>query len=216
MNQPGAFYRLTAKFIAIQKLTNLRILINMATTSYMGKIHWVPEIGDPTLMGWITVIIYFFVALICLKATVVSTNDKSTKKFWIFLTIFLVFLGINKQLDLQTLFTVIGKNLAIEQGWYKDRRIIQVGFIILIGLMGTIGLFYLFKKYKNTASEIKIALTGCMILFSFILIRASSFHHMDIFINFKIMGVKMNWFLELGGLTIIGVGILKYIHTNKT
>lgn len=187
----------------------------MATTNIFGKIHWVPDIGDPTIIGWLTVAVYFTVSLICLKAAFTTKNDKSTKTFWIFLTIFLVFLGINKQLDLQTLFTLIGKNLAIEQGWYKDRRIIQVGFIVLLGLVGTIGLIYLFKKYKNTASEVKTALAGCIVLFSFILIRASSFHHMDILINFEIRGVKMNWILELGGLTIIGVCALKYLYKDK-
>ena len=177
--------------------------------------QWLPSIGDPTVMGWVTVAAYFFVALICLKATLISKNDKSIKSFWIFITVFLIALGINKQLDLQTLFTVIGRNLAIEQGWYKDRRTIQAGFIILLGLMGAIGLIFLFKKYKRNASDIKIALTGCIILFSFILIRASSFHHMDILINHKIMGVEINWVLELGGLTIIGASAIKYLYKDK-
>lgn len=188
----------------------------MATTSYMGKIVWVPEIGDPTIIGWLTVAVYFIGALMCLKATFISQDDKSIKTFWICLTLFLIFLGLNKQLDLQTLFTLIGKNLAIEQGWYENRLTVQITFIILIGLIGTTGLIFLFKKYKSTSYEIKITLTGCIILFSFILIRASSFHHMDIFINWELIGIKMNWVLEIGGLSIIGVGALKYMHNNKT
>ena len=184
--------------------------------------HWVPSIGDPTIIGWVTVIIYFFVALLCFnsyrstKSIALDTNHTSNKKFWLFLTLFLIALGINKQLDLQTLFTHLGRSISIEQGWYSNRHIVQVTFIILIGLIGTTGLIFLFKTYKNTVSEIKIVLMGCMILFSFILIRASSFHHMDIFINFKLFGAKMNWVLELGSLTIIGAGALKYLHNSKT
>ena len=134
----------------------------------------------------------------------------------LFLTFFLLALGINKQLDLQSLFTQIGKDIAIEQGWYKDRRIIQTGFIILIGLVGVTTLTILIKTYHNTSSSVKIALAGCTILFSFILIRASSFHHMDIFINMKLIGVRMNWLLELGGLTIIGMGAFRYFYSKKT
>lgn len=177
--------------------------------------HWVPSIGDPTLIGWLTVAVYFIVALIFLKATVISKNDNPIKVLWGFLTLSLIFLGINKQLDLQTLFTLIGKSLAIEQGWYQYRKITQITFIVLVGLIGTTGLILLFKKYKSTSFEIKIILIGCMVLFSFILIRASSFHHMDVFINMKIIGARMNAILELGGLSIIAAGVLKYLYKNK-
>ena len=180
------------------------------------NISWVPSIGDPTIIGWLTVIVYFIVALICLKAAFISKNDKSIKIFWIFLTFFLIFLGLNKQLDLQTLFTLIGKNLAIEQGWYENKRTVQIAFIVLVWLIGTAGFIFLFKKYKNTTYEIKTALTGSIILFAFVLIRASSFHHIDIFTNWNLIGIKLNWILELGGLTVIGVGALKYLRKIKT
>jgi len=178
--------------------------------------RWVPSIGDPTIIGWVTVAVYFIVAIICLKATFTSSSEKSIKNFWLFLTFFLIALGINKQLDLQSLLTQIGKGIAIEQGLYKDRHIVQAGFIILIGLLGVTALTFLIKTYRNTNFSIKTALTGCVILFSFILIRASSFHHMDIFINMKLVGVKMNWLLELGGLAIIGVGGFRYFYNKKT
>lgn len=172
--------------------------------------RWAPSIGDPTVMGWVTVAVYFTVAIICLKAATTENANKSEKHFWFYLTFFLIALGINKQLDLQSLLTQTGKDLAIAQGWYKDRRFMQMGFIILIGLLGVTGTIVLLKTYRNAKTSIKIALVGCIILFVFILARASSFHHMDIFINFKFIGVKMNWLLELGGLAIIGTGSYQY------
>ena len=178
--------------------------------------RWVPGIGDPTIIGWVTVAVYFIVAIICLKAAFTSNYEKPIKNFWLFLTLFLIALGINKQLDLQSLLTQIGKDMAISQGWYKDRRLVQAGFIILIGLLGITALTFLIKTYRNANFSIEIALTGCIILFSFILIRASSFHHMDIFINMKLVGVKMNWLLELGGLAIIGLGGFRYFYSKKT
>lgn len=186
--------------------------------------HWVPSIGDPTIIGWVTVAIYFIVAVICLKAAFTSKLDgnqnksnqeKSIKTFWLFLTFFLIALGINKQLDLQSLLTQIGKDLAIAQGWYKDRRVVQMGFIILIGLLGVTGSAILLKIYWNANTAIKIAFTGSVILFVFILMRASSFHHMDIFINMKLAGMRMNGILELGGLAIIGTGGFRYFYSKK-
>ena len=177
--------------------------------------RWVPSIGDPTIIGWVTVVTYFIVAIICLKAAFTSSSEKSIKNFWLFLTLCLIALAINKQLDIQSLFTQIAKDTAISQGWYKDRRLVQIGFIILIGLLGITALTIIIRTYRNTSSSVKIALAGCVILFVFILVRASSFHHMDIFINMKFAGVKMNWLLELGGLTIIGTGGFRYFYSKK-
>ena len=178
--------------------------------------RWAPSIGDPTVMGWVTVVVYFTVAIICLKAATTENANKSEKLFWFYLTFFLIALGINKQLDLQSLLTQTGKDLAIAQGWYKDRRFMQMGFIILIGLLGVTGTIILLKTYRNANTAIKIAFIGCIILFVFILMRASSFHHMDILINMELAGVRMNGILELGGLAIIGVGGFLYFYSKST
>lgn len=188
----------------------------MAIESHLDKFHWVPGIGDPTFIGWFTVAVYFLAVIICFKASLITKTNNSAKTFWLFLALILIVLGINKQLDLQTLFTLIGKNIAIEQGWYKDRRIIQVGFIIFIGFLGVIGLSTLLIKNKSACAEIKTALFGCVILFTFIIIRAASFHHMDVFINMKLIGITVNGVLELGSLIIICTAGFKYIMRNKT
>jgi hypothetical protein len=38
-------------------------------------------------------------------------------------------LGINKQLDLQTALTELGRVLALSQGWYEQRQVVQFWFI---------------------------------------------------------------------------------------
>ena len=177
--------------------------------------RWAPSIGDPTVMGWVTVVVYFTVAIICLKVATAENTNKSEKHFWFYLTFFLIALGINKQLDLQTLLTQIGRDLAIAHGWYEDRRIIQSAFIILIGFLGLTSMAILMRIYRNAHTPIKIVFAGCIILFIFILMRASSFHHMDILINIKLVGIKMNWILELGGLAIIGITGYRYTKNNN-
>lgn len=187
------------------------------------NIRWSPGIGDPSLIGWVTFGLYFIVALICLKSALVSSTEKHSttlysakplKTFWLVLTFLLIFLGINKQLDLQTLLTQIGRNISLYQGWYEYRRPVQFIFILTIGLLGVTTLAFLIKTYRDTCSSIKIALTGCVILYVFIIIRASSFHHMDIFSDFKFITIKINSLLEIGGIVIIGVGGYKYAKQN--
>ena len=52
-------------------------------------------------------------------------NGRRVKLFWMGLAALLVFLGFNKQLDLQTAFTFLAKDFAKATGWYENRRIVQ-------------------------------------------------------------------------------------------
>ena len=55
---------------------------------------------------------------------------------WNALAVGLLLLGINKQLDLQTALTELGKILAARQGWYEHRQRVQIDFIIGVVLVG--------------------------------------------------------------------------------
>ena len=56
--------------------------------------------------------------------------------FWLTLALLLLFLGINKQLDLQTLLNDIGRRKARAEGWYGNRRYYQTMFIAAVTVLG--------------------------------------------------------------------------------
>src|SRR2546423_5657387 len=90
--------------------------------------RWRPGIGDPTFIGWVTVVAYFVAAYFCWRASRNGLHGRKVRWFWTGLTALLVFLGFNKQLDLQTALTFIGKDFAKATGWYENRRVVQVFF----------------------------------------------------------------------------------------
>jgi glucose-6-phosphate-specific signal transduction histidine kinase len=123
-------------------------------------------------------------------------------------TLGLVLLGINKQLDLQTWFTLFGKHLAQEQGWYEQRRTYQAAFIggVAVAAIATLaGLRWLVGK---GTIPVRVALLGGVFLASFVLIRASSFHHVDQMLGMDFEGIKVNWILELGSISCIALAAL--------
>lgn len=120
----------------------------------------------------------------------------------------MLFLGINKQLDLQTFFTASLKYLALEQGWYGQRRLFQKAFILLSVILGVTFMIAMIKVYYKVIKFHFIAVVGLFFLVLFILLRASSFHHMDVFINQKLYGMKLNWILELSGITFVLINAL--------
>src|SRR5205085_8940882 len=51
------------------------------------------------------------------------------RRAWYSISSLFLALGINKQLDLQSALTELGKIIAHAQGWYEQRRLIQLVFV---------------------------------------------------------------------------------------
>ncbi len=186
---------------------------------------WSPGIGDPTYIAWFAVCAYFLTAILCFTAYNRCQQPSNTEicnrclpaSRWIWLGLFLafLFLGINKQLDLQTLFTAIGKNFARQQGWYAERQKYQAVFIAVLALASVVILLAFAFMFRLVGMAERLALMGAAVGVTFVLVRASSFHHMDIFICGRQFGVKMNWILEWSGITIVFFAALFCLTQNN-
>lgn len=185
------------------------------------QINWTPTIGDPSFMGWLTVAAYFVTAVIAFKLYLSSDqlfSDEVVKKqktFWLLVTLIMLFLGVNKQLDLQSLLTAIGKYYAHRDGWYEDRRFFQIAGII--GIISTllIGVSVFSYKMRAIFKTNSLAIVGLCFLLLFVAIRATSFHHMDIVINTAVLGVRMNWVLELFGIFLVAISAVSLLRNKK-
>jgi hypothetical protein len=174
----------------------------------MGR--WHPTIGDPTFMGWLTVVAYFAGAFLTfMTAYHARVYDRRAFLFWWISGVLLTLLGINKQLDLQSLFTEIGRQVAKEQGWYGQRREFQFGFVEVFTAIALGSFAVLAIKMRTLFRRFALAFTGIFFLVSFIIIRAASFHHVDKVLGTWFLGAKINWILELGGILIIIIAAIK-------
>jgi hypothetical protein len=170
--------------------------------------RWVAGIGDPSVMGWVTVAAYGAAALLSLRCARRAAAPLEFR-FWAVLSIGLVLLGINKQLDLQSLVTQMGRDLAIQQGWYESRRMVQAAFIGCLMAAGFgVGalLFWVTRQLPGTT---QIAALGLVMLVVFVVIRGASFHHVDEMLGSGFEGIRYNWLLELTPLAVIAVSALR-------
>lgn len=168
--------------------------------------RWHPGIGDPTVSGWLTVLIYLGSVVRCAQKSIDSRKIGGNYQFWIYLTIFLLLLGINKQLDLQSWFTQTMRDSAHAHGWYEHRRPLQLGFIVFLAIALLVTLLSLRVFLESSWRQNKLTWIGIILLCAFILMRAASFHHFDIFIGSPILGVRTNVVLEIGAILMIILG----------
>ncbi len=163
--------------------------------------RWEPAIGDPTIVGWVTVALYAVAALLALRCARRASLPVEFR-FWAVATVVLILLGFNKQLDLQTLIVQIGRDVAFRQGWYDRRREAQALLIALLvaGGLALTGLLYWISRTLPAATQTAIA--ALVLLTAFIVLRGVSFHHVDQIVGSNIEGIRYNWILELTPLTL--------------
>ena len=170
--------------------------------------YWSPGIGDPTVAGWLTVVLYLAAAVLCFR---VGRNRRwmlSRAEVFIFrtLAVTLAALAVNKQLDLQTALTELGRIIAVDEGWYDERRTVQKAFIVGVGLVAVALAAGAVALLRRAPLPTHVTVVGALGLVAFVVIRASSFHHMDLLIRSSLFGVKANWAIEMGSILIVMAG----------
>ena len=57
---------------------------------------------------------------------------------------------------------------------------------------------------------VKSAAVGIVLLFTFVVMRAGSFHHLDNWVTINVAGMRSGWWLELAGIAMIGLSALVF------
>jgi hypothetical protein len=180
----------------------------MGIESYM---RWQPTIGDPTFMGWFTVFAYAVAALLAgwtaikVGPTHVLDSGARVRTIWILVACLLGFLCVNKQLDLQSLFTDMARAVFKSHGWYDERRAVQWWFVLGVLVCSGAFAWWFSWRYRAFWKSHTLLVVGLFVLLTFIVVRAISFHHVDQFLKIRLEGVKMNWLLELTGILLVSV-----------
>jgi len=169
--------------------------------------NWKPGIGDPTFMGWLTVVAYFAAGglLLYKRRLAISLYPSEWGRHRLILLVMalaMFALAINKQLDLQTFATNVGRDLAEAQGWYEKRRLIQVIILVVIGAVG-LAIAVAIVRMRGVVKAHRLTLFGMLLVVGFVAMRASSFFKVDRLLGFQIGGVKMNWVFELGAIAVV-------------
>lgn len=164
------------------------------------------DFGDHSFFGWMTVLAYFLTSIRLGIKTRLAWLSKDNVIFWICFTLLIIFLGFNKQLDLQSNFTEMMRDMAKEHGWYEQRRPLQFMFVAIMAMSLPILVLLVRTSLANSWRRYKIMWLGILLLLVFIVIRAASFHHVDLIFYKSIGSLRFYQALEIVAIFIIFIG----------
>lgn len=143
--------------------------------------EWQSSISNADAADWVNVAVNLFATVMSIWAAKQARIRLAPREefFWRLTAGLLVFLAVNELLDLQTLLTAIGRQNAIQNGWYGEHRKVQYWFIIGLSVAAAIAAILMLWLTRRTHITVRLAIVGLGMIGLFVLLRAASFHHFD-------------------------------------
>jgi hypothetical protein len=176
--------------------------------------RWSPTIGDPTIWGWVTVAAYALCMILAIWV-VKRAGQGRERQFWVMMALLMAFLAVNKELDLQTALTAMGRCIAQLQGWYELRQNVQRQFIIGLLAATLIGFVLGLILMRRHLLSHGLAILGLATVAGFVAVRAVGFHNFDSLINTRVMDLRLNFIFEVSGLILIALNAIALLVVSR-
>ncbi len=161
---------------------------------------------DTGVAPWLAVVGYGIAALLAWR--VGTRCEGRERSFWWIAAFILLALGVNKQLDLQSELTATLRHVARSAGWYAGRRQFQLLFLAGLAIGTIIGSRWLARLVQGLRTPVMITLAGLLALAAFVLLRAASFHHLDMLLGTRLPFGKAHLLIELAALAVVLTGVV--------
>ena len=141
-------------------------------------IDWKFAINDNTVLGWLITALYFLaflLAVVCLR----RVRDGASRGIWRFVAMMMLFLGLNKQLDLHNLLRDIGRAIATALNLYDSRRELQFYFILALAFLLLLIVTLIGWRGGRQWAYHPWLLLGLAIIVGYAGFEATSFNHLN-------------------------------------
>lgn len=174
---------------------------------FIQQFHWRPDIGDPTPMGWLTTAAYALAAYASLAAARRAGRAPGlpvgSRAIWLLVMLMMLFLGFNKQLDLQSFLTEAGRILSFKLGFYEQRREFQKWFMIGLLAVSSVGALSTLIFFRGFWKQHLLLVSGLFLVLAYVVLRAASFEHIAPLIDRHMENPRTGGLLETGGIALI-------------
>lgn len=153
-------------------------------------VRWAAGFHDATVIGWVCTAGYLAAAGLCWAAgnQARTRGEGNAHLFWLGLAVALAGLGINKQLDLHDLLIQTGRDLALAQGWFEQRRMVLGVGLTALAVLGAASVFLLLPRLRPFSPEMRVAGTTLVVLFAVLLLRSAPWPVVARVLTFHVTG----------------------------
>lgn len=171
--------------------------------------RWLPKVGDPDVLSWVTVALYAAAAFVCLRKVRVGGTEPGRRRdslFWTGAAILLALYAANKQLDLQSLLRGAGHCYAKREGWWQDRRSVQVDFVVAVSVAGALAVAAGIVWFRGSLARIWPAALGLALVAGYAMVRVVGISHVATVLETSLAGFPAKWILEIPGPLLVMAG----------
>jgi hypothetical protein len=173
-------------------------------------LQWLKSAGDPTPQAWLITMGYFVALGLCLRADRGSRrNAGADAGVWRVLAGMLGLLGLNKQLDLQTLLITVGRAGMSAEGWYGERRLLQKLFVAGLLLVAVGVVTWTAVRHGAFWRVHWLMSLGMALVLGFALLRAAEINHVEPEAPAAPFGPRWRWLMEAAGVVLCSCGALR-------
>jgi len=168
------------------------------------------QLASAKVADWAGVFAFALTAILCRRAATVAcgTNYRRERWFWLTAAALLLFLALNELLDLQTLLTAAGRRIARDGDWYRERRTVQLWFVVGLGSAVAVGLLSVAWLLRKSRQWVFFALMGFVLIAAFDVLRAASMHHVDQLFRRGSAGFGFGTAMQFTGIAIIAASAI--------
>jgi hypothetical protein len=170
---------------------------------------WHLQFNDNTPGGWLATLLYGVVIPLCWNAFAQRKAAEPgyaglSRRFWFSFSLAVTGLGINKQLDLQTLFSQVAHVMFIRVGMSEYLRFVEFIVGIMTIAVGAMVALYLCIIAEQAHSTERFVILAALALLAFSVFRFASFNHLPI----PFMGRhRPSLLVEIAVLTFLSVAV---------
>jgi len=183
---------------------------------------WQAAFDDTAVLGLLITVLYFLafaisVAVVLAHKALFARKRRVQRLFWWFIAAAMLFMAINKQLDLQTIFFSLAKSIFIALDLYDVRRgyqlLFALGFVLVVAFL----LVSTFIRLLPVIKKHILAIFGLLFLGIYIVVRIFAVNRLGQAIDPLSQGIPVEYLFEFGGvfLIILNAIILLRLKNNR-
>lgn len=142
-----------------------------------GARDWWAFAGDPLISGSVFMLSYGLAAWQILR--VAARSDGRERQYWRLCGWLFAFQVLNTNLDLHGMIFTTGRCLAKAQGWYEDRREVQMWLLFGLAMLIVLVLLLVLTLFARNIFGDLILTTGMVIALGFTLVKGINFHGLE-------------------------------------